>query len=64
MADEKKTASEGKKAQLTNNRAALHYSGDVRLLPGETVEISAEHADFVEQNEKHLLDRGDLVLKK
>lgn len=59
MADDKKT-----KITLKNTRANLHYSGNVRLLPGEEVEISTEHAAFVESNEKHLLDAGILVIKK
>ena len=53
-----------KAALVTNQRANLHYSGDLRLLPGVETEVSAEQLAFIESNEKHLVDAGHLLIKK
>lgn len=53
-----------KKATVTNQRANLHYSGDLRLLPGVETEVTAEQLAFIESNEKHLVDAGHIVIKK
>lgn len=72
MADEKKVEAKQQEAQakvvkaalVTNQRANLHYSGDLRLLPGVETEVSAEQLAFIESNEKHLVDAGHLLIKK
>ena len=53
-----------KKALVTNQRANLHYSGDLKLLPGVETEVTAEQLAFIESNEKHLVDAGHIVIKK
>lgn len=53
-----------KKALVTNQRPNLHYSGDLKLLPGVETEVSAEQLAFIESNEKHLVDAGHIVIKK
>lgn len=53
-----------KKALVTNQRANIHYSGDLRLLPGVETEVTAEQLAFIESNEKHLVDAGHIVIKK
>lgn len=57
-------AKETKKVTVTNQRANMHYSGDMRLLPGVETEVSAEQLAFIESNEKHLVDAGHLLIKK
>lgn len=72
MADEKKVEAKQQEAQakvvkaalVTNQRANLHYSGDLKLLPGVETEVSAEQLAFIESNEKHLVDAGHIVIKK
>lgn len=53
-----------KKVTATNHRANIHYSGDLRLLPGVETEVTAEQLAFIESNEKHLVDAGHIVIKK
>ena len=53
-----------KKVTVTNQRAHIHYSGDLRLLPGVETEVTAEQLAFIESNEKHLVDAGHIVIKK
>lgn len=53
-----------KKVTVTNQRANIHYSGDLRLLPGVETEVTAEQLAFIESNEKHLVDAGHIVIKK
>ena len=53
-----------KKATVINQRANIHYSCDLRLLPGVETEVSAEQLAFIESNEKHLVDAGHIVIKK
>lgn len=60
----KAKAKAAKKALVTNQRANLHYSGDLKLLPGVETEVSAEQLAFIESNEKHLVDAGHIVIKK
>lgn len=60
MAEVKST----KKVTVTNQRANIHYSGDLRLLPGVETEVTAEQLAFIESNEKHLVDAGHIVIKK
>lgn len=60
MADAKET----KKVTVVNQRANLHYSGDMKLLPGVETEVSAEQLAFIESNEKHLVTAGHIVIKK
>ena len=57
-------AKETKKVTVVNQRANLHYSGDLKLLPGVETEVSAEQLAFIESNEKHLVDAGHIVIKK
>ena len=57
-------AKENKKVTVTNQRPNLHYSGDLKLLPGIETEVSAEQLAFIESNEKHLVDAGHLLIKK
>ena len=57
-------AKETKKVTVTNQRANIHYSGDLRLLPGVETEVTAEQLAFIESNEKHLVDAGHIVIKK
>ncbi len=72
MADEKKVEAKQQEAQakvvkaalVTNQRPNLHYSGDLKLLPGVETEVSAEQLAFIESNEKHLVDAGHIVIKK
>ena len=72
MADEKKVEAKQQEAQakvvkaalVTNQRPNLHYSGDLKLLPGVETEVSAEQLAFIESNEKHLVDDGHIVIKK
>ena len=49
---------------VINQRANIHYSGDLRLLPGVETEVTAEQLAFIESNEKHLVDAGHIVIKK
>lgn len=60
----KAKAKSAKKALVTNQRANIHYSGDLRLLPGVETEVTAEQLAFIESNEKHLVDAGHIVIKK
>lgn len=60
----KAKAKAAKKALVTNQRANIHYSGDLRLLPGVETEVTAEQLAFIESNEKHLVDAGHIVIKK
>ena len=60
MAETKET----KKVTVVNQRPNLHYSGDLKLLPGVETEVSAEQLAFIESNEKHLVDAGHIVIKK
>lgn len=60
----KAKAKDAKKALVTNQRANIHYSGDLRLLPGVETEVTAEQLAFIESNEKHLVDAGHIVIKK
>ena len=53
-----------KKVTVINQRPNLHYSGDLRLLPGVETEVTAEQLAFIESNEKHLVDAGHIVIKK
>lgn len=53
-----------KKVTVINQRANIHYSGDLRLLPGIETEVTAEQLAFIESNEKHLVDAGYIVIKK
>lgn len=53
-----------KKVTVINQRANIHYSGDLRLLPGVETEVNAEQLSFIESNEKHLVDAGHIVIKK
>ncbi len=53
-----------KKVTVVNQRANIHYSGDMRLLPGVETEVTAEQLAFIESNEKHLVDAGHIVIKK
>lgn len=53
-----------KKVTATNQRANIHYSGNLRLLPGVETEVTAEQLAFIESNEKHLVDAGYIVIKK
>lgn len=53
-----------KKVTAINQRANIHYSGDLRLLPGVETEVTAEQLAFIESNEKHLVDAGHIVIKK
>lgn len=72
MADEKKVEAKQQEAQakvvkaalVTNQRPNLHYSGELKLLPGVETEVSAEQLEFIESNEKHLVDAGHIVIKK
>ena len=57
-------AKETKKVNVVNQRPNLHYSGDLKLLPGVETEVSAEQLAFIESNEKHLVDAGHIVIKK
>ena len=57
-------AKENKKVTVTNQRANMHYSGDLRLLPGVETEVTGEQLAFIESNEKHLVDAGHIVIKK
>lgn len=52
------------KVTVINQRANIHYSGDLRLLPGVETEVTAEQLAFIESNEKHLVDAGHIVIKK
>lgn len=49
---------------VINQRANMHYSNDLKLLPGVETEVTAEQLAFIEKNEKHLVDAGDIVIKK
>lgn len=49
---------------VINQRANMHYSNDLQLLPGIETEVTAEQLAFIEKNEKHLVDAGDIVIKK
>lgn len=49
---------------VINQRANMHYSNDLKLLPGIETEVTAEQLAFIEKNEKHLVDAGDIVIKK
>lgn len=60
----KAKAKVAKKALVTNQRANIHYSGDLRLLPGVETEVTAEQLAFIESNEKHLVDAGHILIKK
>lgn len=60
----KAKAKAAKKALVTNQRANIHYSGDLKLLPGVETEVTAEQLAFIESNEKHLVDAGYIVIKK
>lgn len=60
----KAKAKAAKKALVTNQRANIHYSGYLRLLPGVETEVTAEQLAFIESNEKHLVDAGHIVIKK
>lgn len=60
----KAKAKAAKKALVTNQRANIHYSGNLRLLPGVETEVTAEQLAFIESNEKHLVDAGHIVIKK
>ena len=62
--ESKAKAKAAKKALVTNQRANLHYSGDLKLLPGVETEVTAEQLAFIESNEKHLVDAGHIVIKK
>ena len=53
-----------KKVTVINQRANIHYSGDLRLLPGVETEVTAEQLAFIESNEKHLVEAGHIVIKK
>lgn len=53
-----------KKVTVINQRPNLHYSGDLKLLPGIETEVTAEQLAFIESNEKHLVDAGHIVIKK
>ena len=53
-----------KKVTVINQRPNLHYSGDLKLLPGVETEVTAEQLAFIENNEKHLVDAGHIVIKK
>lgn len=72
MADEKKVEAKQREAQakvvkaalVTNQRPNLHYSGDLKLLPGVETEVTDEQLAFIESNEKHLVDAGHIVIKK
>lgn len=72
MADEKKVEAKRQEAQakvvkaalVTNQRANMHYSNDLKLLPGVETEVTAEQLAFIEKNEKHLVDAGDILIKK
>ena len=57
-------AKETKKVIVVNQRPNLHYSGDLKLLPGIETEVSAEQLAFIESNEKHLVAAGHIVIKK
>lgn len=57
-------AKETKKVTVVNHRPNLHYSGELKLLPGVETEVSAEQLAFIESNEKHLVDAGHIVIKK
>lgn len=57
-------AKETKKVTVVNKRPNLHYSCDLRLLPGVETEVTAEQLAFIESNEKHLVDAGHIVIKK
>lgn len=57
-------AKETKKVTVINQRPNLHYSGDLKLLPGVETEVTAEQLAFIESNEKHLVDAGHIVIKK
>ena len=49
---------------VINQRANMHYSNDLKLLPGVETEVTAEQLAIIEKNEKHLVDAGDIVIKK
>lgn len=53
-----------KKVTVINQRPNLHYSGDLKLLPGVETEVTAEQLAFIESNEKHLVDAGHILIKK
>lgn len=57
-------AKETKKVTVVNQRPNLHYSDDLKLLPGVETEVSAEQLAFIESNEKHLVDAGHIVINK